>query len=94
MHNQVDKTLLFLYFSGRVTAEQKSQIALWLDKDPCNGAFFYRCLEEWEREQQLLHLNSEFDFVKLTSRIEATEPLGRRGMEQLRQTLLPGTEPE
>ncbi len=94
MHNQVDKPLLFLYFSGRVTAEQKRQIALWQDNDPCNDDFFYQCLEEWEREQRVIHLDSDADFVKLTSRIEATESSGRTGMEQLRQTLLPGTEPE
>ncbi len=93
MQNQVDKTLLFHYFSSRVTAEQKRQIALWLDDDPCNDDFFYRCLEEWEREQGVIYLNPDADFVKLTARIRA-ELSGRKAPEQMKPKWLSGTQPE
>ena len=45
---QVTKELLFEYFSGRLTALQRNQIAQWA-KDPQHEEWFYQCLDEWER---------------------------------------------
>ncbi|MBD2702924.1 FecR domain-containing protein [Spirosoma sp. BT702] len=66
MENIVNKTVLFDYFSGRVSPLQKKAVEQWL-AEPDNRERYYEWLHEWELSQLQMDANWQIAFDKVAS---------------------------
>ncbi|GAB3690815.1 FecR family protein [Spirosoma flavus] len=64
MENIVNKTVLFDYFSGRVSPLQKKAVEQWL-AEPDNREHYYEWLHEWELTQLQMDANWQVAFDKV-----------------------------
>lgn len=70
MENLVNKTILFDYFSGKVTPLQKKRIENWLT-EPANRANYYQWLNEWELANLQTTTDWQQAFARTNGRVNA-----------------------
>ncbi|WP_338875640.1 FecR domain-containing protein [Spirosoma sp. SC4-14] len=71
MEDIVNKTVLFDYFSGRVSPLQKKSIESWL-ADAANQDLYYQWLHEWEMSRLQANVNWQHAYEKTALRIQQT----------------------
>lgn len=74
MEDLVNKTVLFDYFSGRVSPLQKKSVENWLSEDS-NREVYYQWLHEWELNRLQTNVNWQFVYQKTVQRINDTSPV-------------------
>lgn len=72
MEDIVNKTVLFDYFSGRVSPLQKKSIENWLT-NTANRDLYYQWLHEWEMSRLQTNVNWQQAYEKTALRIQQTD---------------------